>query len=100
MSTEEQDAAIGRLVRERAEANRQRALLEQEIKKYPDKLNELAGHLNRTDASDRVEKALGVIVGLTSAGGLDRLNTLVAEYQSHTRRVEEIGQTLRNAGAA
>ena len=84
---------------ERADANRQRALLQQEIKNYPDKLNALASHLNRTDDDRRVVDAVSVLAGLIGAGGLERLNQLVMEYKNLTDRASDLSRTLRNAGA-
>lgn len=99
MSNEEQQAMIGRLVMERAEANRKRALLDQELKRYPGKLNSLAADLSRTDSHERMAQAINTLDGLIAAGGLDRLKEIVGEYRTLTQQVTDLSQTLRNAGA-
>ena len=98
MSSDEQMASIGRLVTERSEANKQISLLRNEIKLRQVKLNELALHLEHSGDSARVAKSVSVLDGLIGVGGLEELRKLVAEFQSLTTRVSEIGVTLRNAG--
>lgn len=101
MSTEEQDMAIGRLVRERTEANRQLALLRDEIGKWSTKASNLYGYLSTIvkDEPTKTMRCLEIIDGLISAGGLDRLKALLSEQQTLSQRVAEVGVTLRNSGA-
>jgi len=98
MSTEEQQAAIGRLVMERSEAKRVSALLGQEIGQIKEKLNFLASSLGRTDTQSYLSKSLELTNILISAGGLDALHQKVSEYKLLAQRIEEIDLTLRNAG--
>jgi hypothetical protein len=95
MSLEEQQIRIGQMVMDRADANRKRALLQQEIKQYADKFSSLHISLTRLDAPPTID----TLAGLIAAGGLDNLKKVVEEYQSQTTRVSDLTLALRNAGA-
>ena len=106
MSSEEQDAAIGRLIRERTEANRQRALIADEVtNKFALEASHLFGHLGGVFKGDpsqiagRLKGAIGIVDALTALGGMDRLKALLSEHLQLSQRISEIGVTLKNAGA-
>ena len=99
MSTDEQVAAIGRLILERTDANRQRALLADEIKKWGIKISNLSGNIHNPEDPAKLIRSIEVIDGLIGSGGLDRLQTITSEYRVLSQRVSDIGVTLRNAGA-
>jgi hypothetical protein len=99
MSTDEQMAAIGRLIVERTEANRQCALLADEIKKWGIKISNLSGNIQSPEDPAKLIRSIELIDGLIGSGGLDRLQTITSEYRNLHQRVSDIGQTLRNAGA-
>lgn len=47
----------------------------------------------------RVTKLASDVETVIAMGGADRLRQLLLEFRQASRRVAEIGQTLRNAGA-
>lgn len=105
MSTDEQDAAIGRLVRERKDADRQCALIAEEITgKFSSKASNLYGNLtglfkDATYTTSRLKSTIAVVEAIVEMGGLDRLKSLLSEHATLSQRIAEIGDTLRKAGA-
>ena len=83
------------MVMDRADANRKRALLQQEMKQYADKFSSLHISLTRLDAPPTID----ALTGLIAVGGLDKLKEVVEEYQSLATRISDLTLTLKNAGA-
>lgn len=106
MSPAEQDAVVGRLVRERTEANRQCALIADELtNKFSSRASNLYGSLTLLFKgeierfTDRATRTIEVVDELDALGGLDRIKSLLSEYLQLAQRISEISQTLRKAGA-
>ena len=101
MSSEEQDAAIGRLIRERTDANKERALVQNEISKLSTKVDNLWGGLRCAFRDDpmRLGGCLEIVDAMIAAGGLDRLKALLSEQAQLSQRISGISETLKKAGA-
>lgn len=99
MSTDEQMILVGRLTMEKAEANRQRALLGSELRKLVDPLQKLASCLTQPDDETRMGVASVTLEELISKGSLEHVRQLVSEVQEAVKRTKEISKTLREAGA-
>lgn len=104
MSDEDQVHAIGRLILERSDINRQRALLKSAIDRFSVKLGYIAHGLGTAGMSPRpkddaeMNNTLSTIDELISNGNLEKLKALVAEYLSHGEKLVSIEQTLKEAG--
>jgi hypothetical protein len=96
MSTEEQQALIGRMVMERADAIRKRALLQQKISEYRAELEVLLRFLYPTNIN--TEGSIKVVATLIKMGGLDQLNEVLTESHSLHERVTQLALTLKEAG--
>jgi hypothetical protein len=96
---------IGRLVLERSEAKKKRALIKSEIDRFSLKFSNVTassgtqGMPPKPEDSAEMRRALQHVDELLQVGGLDKLKELMSEYVSLGDRISEIGQTLRNAGA-
>jgi uncharacterized protein YydD (DUF2326 family) len=103
MSNEEQFSTVGRLIFERAEANKQRALLKSEIDSFSVKLSSLrpgsAGMSPRAEDEKEMERVLESLEVLIARGGLEKLKVLISEYLSLGNQLSRIQKTLKDAGA-
>jgi len=97
MSTDEQHAAIGKLVSERADVRRQVALLSLEICDAGKILANAANHFKAEHLS-----SLGITIGMGKLddlkGGWDRLKLAATECSALMDRESEITRSLRAAG--
>jgi hypothetical protein len=98
MSQDEQMVAIGKLVTERAAARRELALLARRIKDAGSSMSYLGNVLARDSARDLNEVTRGVD-RLVSLGGLDGINKDVRDHQAIERRIAELSNSLKEAGA-
>jgi len=85
---------------ERGNATRERALLAQEINRWGQKLTGLGSEIQvAAESYDKIDLSINAIDGLVGEGGLERLKEHFVKYRSLSKRIQEIGQTLRSAGA-
>lgn len=96
MSTEEQSAAIGRTVMERAQAKRELALVDGEIKERGAKLHEIGSIIAREQPA-----AWSKVAGLVTdkrPGSIDSLLELLDQRQNLAQRIADLTARLQNAG--
>jgi hypothetical protein len=97
MSTDEQFAAIGKMVSERADIRRQLALLSQELRDAGKILGDASQHFRTEHIS-----STGLITGIGKLesvnGGWDRLKIAATECSLLMDREAEITRSLRAAG--
>jgi hypothetical protein len=99
MSEDDQNAAIGRMMKERAEARREIALLSEDIRNKARLLQEAANYLSRGAAGvTDMATGLSLLDRLNLANGMARYRASIEECRALLERVDEITASLRNAG--
>jgi hypothetical protein len=97
MSTEDQDAAIGRLATERASVKRQVYLLANEIQDTADKIIVASRYL-RVPGGPENAVGLGLLDEVRSIGGLDRLRSIITEHMELRARLLILDERARDIG--
>ena len=100
MSIDEQMAAIGRLVTERADTKREQALMEGKIRDLAEKLQTVGSSFRYNLGSSNQQRATPVLDDLITAGGLDSFKALLADYYAVTERLAIIEARLKAANVA
>jgi hypothetical protein len=97
MSTEDQNAMIGKLHLERSSAKRESALLKSQIKEA----NHLLYGANHALSAHEfgVSDALKNVDALIATGGLDALKIAMERYIELQAKIADLSATLRGAGA-
>jgi hypothetical protein len=98
MSTDEQMAAIGRLVTERTTAKREQSLLNHKIQTLAENLTALGGSLRWNLGEQNQRKAVPLLDDLLKAGGLEALKSSLSEYNAVTQRLAMLEDRLKDAG--
>lgn len=102
MSTEEQDAALLRLVRRRSEAKRKKSLIESELREAGRKLSDVGGLLRHVGDSgtgtDRPEYALSEVRKAPEICGLSRIEAMLSELKSLNEELEGLNRAARECG--
>lgn len=106
MSTEDQDAAIGRLVREKKDAERKRAALEEEARRIATNLMILAQHVEKRLSGIQIQggslepEFLGreVWVKPSELEEVKRIIPLANEYRETIKAGQRAARQLKNAG--
>jgi hypothetical protein len=101
MSDEEQDAAIARLVRQRSEAKKRKALLENELRTAGRSLWEIGGSLKDVNTSGFNNSVANLIPQIAKAPdicGLDRIKAMLEELERLYRLIEELNRGAKELG--
>ena len=99
MSTEEQDAEIGRLARERGELRKQKALLTRQLLDYALEIRLLSSGLQSINGEVRnVAHARKLLLDLEAKGGLAKVGEAANDLQRIIDRDQEITPVLRQSG--
>lgn len=99
MSTEEKDAQIGKLIRERKEASDARLLLGQQLNEIAHAMGEVAKHLG-TDAHSYPgpTKSAQARADLVALADKEAILDILDRYDAATQRVADIGKALSELG--
>jgi hypothetical protein len=99
MSEQDQDAVIGRLVKERADVRRQLALLREDIRDRGRVLQETGNRLSQsTPDESSLQTGIGMLGQLEASNAISRLKAAVEDCHRLTVRDREINTALKNAG--
>jgi len=90
MSSDEQNAAIGRLALERAELRKHRALIENEASRIIHALNDSCSEFLHYGLSFDRPKAISKIDAVIEMGGLGKLKELLAEREQISGKLSEV----------
>jgi hypothetical protein len=90
MSSDEQNAAIGRLALERADLRKHRALIESEAARIIHKVHESTADFLHYGLSFDRPKALSSLETAIELGGLGKLKELIAEREQISSRLSEV----------
>jgi hypothetical protein len=96
VSETEQDAMVGRLMRQKKDAEVAYATIDRKIKDIGERLENLGGKLKRTDSGGDYRDLVGFLgkVGVDASGIDDLLkerNRLASEIQEHKTEIAKLG---------
>jgi hypothetical protein len=97
MSAQEQTTRIGEMVVEQSDARRRRALHGHEIEKTAEKLTQLGAFLARANDLTMRTDAYALLREVMDSGGLERLKSVLGEYDSLSAKIHQISSRLEEA---
>ena len=98
MSDEEQMAVIGRLVSALSDAKRQHSLLAHQIEQMGEQVWNGSARVMRPGNPEALRLGLSILNPLIDQGGLEKLRSMILEYQVLSVRISEMNKTLEQAG--
>jgi hypothetical protein len=98
MSTDEQMAAIGRMMTERADAKREQACLLHKIQGLAENLNAVGSALRYNLGTENQRRVMPVLEQLIKTGSLEGFAALVENYNSVTIKIGDLEGKLTAAG--
>lgn len=102
MSGDEQDAAIVRLVKDRGEAKRRRALLESELRAAGQSLWEIGGSLRSVKAGGSHQESPAYILPYVDKAPeicrLDRVKAMLEELRDLEGRISQLNRSAAELG--
>ena len=97
MSIDEQDAAIGRLVRQRHEAKKRKALLENELMVAGRSLSDVGSLLKSVEVT-AAQSIIHEVENAPSICGLERIKAMLLELREAQELLAQLNRTAANVG--
>jgi hypothetical protein len=98
MSQEEVDAAIGKLVREKTQAQTQFTALMLEIRRHAELISQAGGALSNAGIPDSEKVGIQALDKAIEAGGLDKLKADTDKMLALRKRVLELQAAAKEMG--